>query len=68
VAGGIARHDRALRYAVSPNTPLDEVATTKAEQKYGSALVVQNEHIVGIFTTVDACRALAELLGTRLRK
>ena len=55
-------------YAVSPDTPLDEVATTMAEQKYGSALVVQNEHIVGVFTTVDACRALAELLSTRLRK
>jgi acetoin utilization protein AcuB len=55
-------------YTVSPDTPLDEVATTMAEQKYGSALVVQNEHIVGVFTTVDACRALAELLSTRLRK
>ena len=55
-------------YTVSPDTPLDEVATTMAEQKYGSALVVQNEQIVGVFTTVDACRALAELLSTRLRK
>jgi acetoin utilization protein AcuB len=55
-------------YTVGPDTPLDEVATTMAEQKYGSALVVQNEHIVGVFTTVDACRALAELLSTRLRK
>jgi acetoin utilization protein AcuB len=55
-------------YAVSPDTPLDEVATTMAEEKYGSALVVQNDRIVGVFTTVDACRALADLLGTRLRK
>lgn len=55
-------------YAVAPDTPLDEVATTMAERKLGSALIVQNEKLVGVFTTVDACRALAELLGTRLRK
>lgn len=55
-------------YVVSPETPLDEVATTMAENKYGSALVVQNQKVVGVFTTVDACRALAELLETRLRK
>jgi acetoin utilization protein AcuB len=39
-----------------------------AEHKYGSAIVVQNGQVVGVFTTVDACRALSELLGTRLRK
>jgi len=55
-------------YAVNPDTPLDEVATTMAEQKFGSAIIVQNERVVGVFTTVDACRALAELLSTRLRK
>ena len=55
-------------YTVSPDTPLDEVVTTMADQKLGSALVVQNEKLVGVFTTVDVCRALAELLGTRLRK
>jgi len=55
-------------YTVSPDTSLDEVATTMAEQKYGSAIIVQNGHVVGVFTTVDACRALAELLNTRLRK
>jgi len=55
-------------YTVAPETPLDEVVSTMAEQKYGSAIVVQNGHVVGVFTTVDACRALSELLGTRLRK
>jgi uncharacterized protein YjaG (DUF416 family) len=39
-----------------------------AEMKYGSAVVMQNKHVVGVFTTVDACRALSELLSTRLRK
>jgi acetoin utilization protein AcuB len=55
-------------YAVSPDIGLDEVAATMAEQKYGSAVIVQNGHVVGVFTTVDACRALSELLSTRLRK
>jgi len=55
-------------YSVTPDTPLDEVALTMAEQRYGSAMVVQNGHVVGIFTTVDACRCLAELFETRLRK
>jgi acetoin utilization protein AcuB len=54
-------------YAVPPETPLDQVVATMAEKKYGSAIVVQNEHVVGVFTTVDACRARSELLSTRLR-
>jgi len=54
-------------YSVSPETPLDEVVATMAEKKYGSAIVVQNKRVVGVFTTVDACRALSELLTTRLR-
>lgn len=53
-------------YSVAPETPLDEVVETMGEHKYGSAVVMQNQKIVGIFTTVDACRALAELLKTRL--
>jgi acetoin utilization protein AcuB len=63
--------DGAMRgepYSVSPETPLDEVVATMAEMKYGSAVVMQNKHVVGVFTTVDACRALSELLSTRLRK
>jgi acetoin utilization protein AcuB len=55
-------------YSVSPDTPLDEVAHTMASEKFGSAVVVQNGHVVGVFTTVDACRALGDLLETRLRK
>lgn len=55
-------------YSVTPETPLDEVVSTMAEHKYGSAVIVQNGRVVGVFTTVDACRALSELLNTRLRK
>lgn len=53
-------------YQVSPEAPLDEVAAAMAEHKYGCAVVMQNHHVVGVFTTVDVCRALAELLQGRL--
>lgn len=53
-------------YTVSPDTPLDSVVGTMAEHKYGCAVVMQNNKLVGIFTTVDACRAFAELLHGRL--
>ncbi len=55
-------------YTVGPDTPLDDVVKTMAEHKYGSAVVVDNDKVVGIFTTVDACRAFAELLHGRLAK
>jgi len=55
-------------YVVSPDDLLDEVASQMAEQKYGSAIVMQNQKVVGIFTTLDALTALAELLKTRLNK
>jgi acetoin utilization protein AcuB len=53
-------------YTVSPDAKLDEVVSEMAEKKYGSAVVVQNGKVVGILTTVDVCRALAELLHGRL--
>jgi acetoin utilization protein AcuB len=53
-------------YAVPPDTALDEVVDEMARQKYGSAVIMQNGKVVGIFTTVDACRALGELLRGRL--
>jgi len=55
-------------YLVSPDAALDEVVLSMAEKKYGSAVVIQHERVVGIFTTVDACRAFADLLHTRLAK
>jgi acetoin utilization protein AcuB len=55
-------------YVVSPDALLDEVVSEMAEHKYGSAVVVQHDKVVGIFTTVDVCTAFAELLHTRLAK
>lgn len=53
-------------FEVSPSSGLDEVVLTMAAKKYGSAVVTQNGHVVGIFTAVDAMQALGELLQSRL--
>ncbi len=55
-------------YFTSPDAPLDEVVAHMAEKKYGCAFIVDNEKLVGIFTEIDAYKALAELLETRLKK
>ncbi len=44
------------------------VVREMAQHKYGSAVIMQNHKVVGIFTTVDVCKAFAELLHTRLAK
>ena len=49
-------------YAVGPNDLLADVASTMAEHKYGSAVVMNAGKVVGMLTTVDLCRALARLL------
>jgi acetoin utilization protein AcuB len=55
-------------YVVSPDAALDDVLSTMATHKFGSVVVEQNNTVVGIFTTVDACRAFSDLLHTRLAK
>lgn len=52
-------------YAVSPDAPLEQVIREMADQKYGSTVVVHNGAVVGIVTTVDVCRAFADLLSKR---
>ncbi len=54
-------------YLTSPDAPIDEVARQMSERRLGSALVVDNHKLVGIFTTTDALRALDDLLHTRLK-
>ncbi len=51
-------------YVVSPESKLDEVVAYMASRKLGSAIVMDNAKLVGIFTAVDAMNALAELLGS----
>jgi acetoin utilization protein AcuB len=54
-------------YGVARDTPLDEVALTMARHKYGSAVVCSGAEVVGIFTTVDAMRALADMVRRETR-
>lgn len=55
-----------IAYVTKPTTLISDVSAELAERKVGSALIVDNGHLVGIFTTTDACRALSDLCQTRL--
>jgi acetoin utilization protein AcuB len=52
-------------FTVAPETPVNDVCATMAERRYGCAIVVQDKRPIGIFTTTDACAALASLFQTR---
>jgi acetoin utilization protein AcuB len=54
-------------YHAAPDAPLEEVAAVMADRKLGSALVMENGRVVGIFTAVDGLRVLAEILEGRDR-
>lgn len=45
-------------YVVPPDARLRDVAAEMAKHKYGTAIVAREGKVVGIFTTVDALRAL----------
>lgn len=47
---------------VTPDAPLHEVAAQMAERRHGCVVVLNADKVVGIFTTVDACMALSEVL------
>ena len=49
-------------YSVEVGTDLKAVATYMGARKYGSAVVVDEGKVVGVFTTIDALRALSNLL------
>ncbi|MCC6747029.1 MAG: CBS domain-containing protein [Deltaproteobacteria bacterium] len=48
-------------YTVTPTTLLRDAAAYMADDKIGSAVVVEGGKVVGIFTTTDALRALVDL-------
>lgn len=49
-------------YSVAPDAPLVDVVRAMEEHKYGAAVVMRGRDVVGIFTTIDALRALRERL------
>jgi len=52
-------------YAVPPDSRVEAVVGTLISNKYGSAVVVEEDVVVGIFTRSDALRALLGLLDGR---
>lgn len=56
-------------YSVSGEAPLDSVLSAMADEKYGCAIIEDKvKKAVGIFTTVDACRAFKEWLHDSCQK
>lgn len=55
-------------YVVDSLEPLDRVAAEMARRHIGSALVVHEGKLAGIFTSTDACRYLSEVLLCMYRK
>jgi acetoin utilization protein AcuB len=55
-------------FQFEPDVSLHSVVTRMAEEKIGSALIVREEELLGIFTTTDACTTLASLLDGSLEK
>jgi acetoin utilization protein AcuB len=49
-------------YVVAPNATVREVARVMAERRFGCAVVMENEHVRGIFTVTDALRHIADAL------
>lgn len=52
-------------FVVSPRTPLAKVATEMADRKLGSAVVLDRDLVVGMFTVTDACQALAKVFSAK---
>jgi acetoin utilization protein AcuB len=53
-------------YTVSPEEAIDVAAREMSRRKYGSALVVSNGKVIGVFTTSDGLRALSDALTDSL--
>lgn len=52
-------------YVVDPSASIVDVALEMSRQRFGSAIVVDKGHVVGVFTTVDALRVLALVLARK---
>jgi acetoin utilization protein AcuB len=52
-------------YITNPDAPIDEVAKEMVTRKIGSAIVIDNGKLVGIFTATDACLALSDICHSR---
>ncbi|PZR16816.1 MAG: CBS domain-containing protein [Archangium gephyra] len=50
-------------FSVDVSAPLQAVAATMAQHKYGCVVVLEHERVVGVFTATDALRVLSDLLA-----
>jgi acetoin utilization protein AcuB len=55
-------------YVVNSSEPLDNVLEHMATEHIGSALVIKDGHLVGIFTATDACRVFCRHLRSMFPK
>lgn len=46
-------------YVVGPDEPIENVAATMADRRFGCAVVVERGRVIGIFTTTDALDLIA---------
>ena len=49
-------------YCVKPTEPVGRVVSEMAKRRLGSAVVVDNGKVVGVFTTTDALKTLSAVL------
>jgi acetoin utilization protein AcuB len=54
-------------YTVGPRTTLRRVAAEMADHRYGSAVIMERDRVIGILTTVDGMRALSIVLSERAK-
>jgi acetoin utilization protein AcuB len=62
----VARVEEAMvasPYVVSPDATVAEVVATMIQLKIGSAVVAEGDRAAGVFTTIDALRALSDILA-----
>jgi CBS domain-containing protein len=55
-------------YTIDAGSSLEWLATDMCQRRADAAVVTDGGHVVGVFTTVDALRALEELLGRARRR
>lgn len=55
-------------YVVAPSTPLAQVVMEMIDHRWGSAIVAEGAKVRGIFTAIDAMKALVEALPAPRRK
>lgn len=53
-------------YVANADTPLNSVINEMINKKLGSAVILDNNKVVGIFTSHDALKSFQELLETKL--